>query len=267
MLFLIRPGATFLMDKPGDQRQGRTLAPRARPEIHRKVGKLLHRLSLPRGARVLDVPLGPGAMAEKLLQEGFAVWGADLDLAQSDGIDPAIGREHADLNGALPFPDQFFDLVLSLEGIEHLENPFHFLRELGRVCRPGGYLLLSTPNICNLEERLNFLVRGAFYRYIPAGEYAKHGSGFDHQNLMTWVEIRQLLDWNGFSPVGLFRDKIKWRQLAFLGPLGLLLWAFGRLQSEARREKYRWRETESGPVLFGGSTLIVLAKKEGKRAE
>ncbi|MGD9895794.1 MAG: class I SAM-dependent methyltransferase [Candidatus Methylacidiphilaceae bacterium] len=255
------------MDKPGEQPQGDPLAPRARPEIHRKVSKLLRRLVLPKSARVLDIPLGPGAMAERLRQDGFAVWGADLDLAQSDGLHPSIRRERADLNATLPFPDQFFDLVLSLEGIEHLENPFHFIREAARVCRPGGYLLLSTPNICNLEERLNFLVRGAFYRYIPAQAFAEHGSGFDHQNLMTWVEIRQLLDWNGFSTLGLFRDKIKWRQLVILGPLGLLLWGFGRLQSRTRREKYCWRETESAPVLFGGSTLIVLARKETKRAE
>ncbi len=227
----------------------------------------MRRLALPGGARALDIPLGPGAMAEELRRTGFAVSGADLDLAQSDGLHPEIRRERADLNGPLPFPDRFFDLVISLEGIEHLENPFHFLRELARVCRPGGYLLLSTPNICNLEERLNFLVRGAFYRYIPAREYRKHGSGFDHQNLMTWVEIRQLLDWNGFALLGLFRDKIKWRQLLFLSPLGLLLLGFGRLQSRARREKYRWGETESGPVLFGGSTLIALAQKEEQGAD
>ncbi|CAB4244472.1 2-polyprenyl-3-methyl-5-hydroxy-6-metoxy-1, 4-benzoquinol methylase [Methylacidimicrobium sp. AP8] len=255
------------MDKPAHPFPGRSPAPRARPEIHRKVGELVRRLNLPSGARALDAPLGPGAMAEWLRQEGFTVWGADIDLAQSDGIHPAIRRERADLNGVLPFPDRFFDLVVSLEGIEHLENPFQFLRELSRICRPGGYLLLSTPNICNLEERLNFLVRGAFYRYIPAPEYAEHGSGFDHQNLMTWIEIRQLLDWNGFAVQGLFRDKLKWRQLVFLGPLGVILWGFGRLQTRERREKYRWQETESGPVLFGGSTLIVLARREGERAQ
>ena len=254
------------MDRPGDQQQARPLAPRARPEIHRKVRKLLRRLALPSGARVLDLPLGPGAMADQLQRDGLAVWGADLDLTQSEGLHPSIRRERVDLNGILPFPDQFFDLVVSLEGIEHLENPFQFLREVARVCRPGGYLLLSTPNICNLEERLNFLVRGAFYRYISARAFSEQGSGFDHQNLMTWVEIRQLLDWNGFSLLGLFRDKIKWRQLLFLGPLGLLLWGFGRLQSRARREKYCWGETESAPVLFGGSTLIVLARKGAGRS-
>ncbi|VVM06948.1 putative S-adenosylmethionine-dependent methyltransferase/MSMEI_2290 [Methylacidimicrobium cyclopophantes] len=255
------------MAESGNERERPGLAPRARPEIHRKVKKLLRRLALPQSARVLDVPLGPGAMAEQLRRDGFSAWGADLDLAQSEGLHPSIRRERADLNGPLPFPDQFFDLVLSLEGIEHLENPFQFIREIARVCRPGGYLILSTPNICNLEERLNFLARGTFYRYIPAREFAERGSGFDHQNLMTWVEIRQLLDWNGFSTLGLFRDKIKWKQLVFLGPLGFFLWAFGRLQSRQRREKYCWGETESGPVLFGGSTLIVLAKKEAKRAQ
>jgi SAM-dependent methyltransferase len=227
------------------------------------VQKLIRDLpAVQRPRRVLDAPMGPGALAQWLLEEGFEVWGIDQELSQSEGLDSRIARLRADLNGPLPFQDRFFDLVVSLEGVEHLENPFQFFRELHRITRPGGWLILSTPNICNLEERLNFLFRGSFYRVIPREEMERFGSGFDHQNLLTFGEIKQLLSWNSFSIHGLYRDRHKIRQLVWLWPLGALVWLYGVCQPKGRKEKYAWRDSLSGPVLFGGNTLIVLARRE-----
>src|SRR5579863_6918679 len=120
--------------------------PRARPEIHRKVSQLVDQLGSARGKTALDAPMGPGAMALHLHELGYDVTGVDLELRQSDGLAPAIKREWCDLNTQLPFADAAFDLVTSLEGIEHVENHFQMARELGRVTRPGGHLIISTPN-------------------------------------------------------------------------------------------------------------------------
>ncbi|WP_174581618.1 class I SAM-dependent methyltransferase [Candidatus Methylacidithermus pantelleriae] len=242
--------------------------PRARAEIHRVVRKILEPL-LSQGliTRALDAPLGPGAMAQWLVQRGLEVWGVDRDLAQSDEADPRIIRVNGDVNEALPCPDAFFDLVVSLEGIEHLENPFQFFREVARVTRPGGWLVLSTPNICNLEERLNFLFRGCFYRVIPREERERYGSGFDHQNLLTFAEIKQLLLWHHFQPLGWYRDAQKWRQLFWLWPIGLGVWLYGVCQPAARKEKYALWDSLSGPILFGGNTLIVLARRQQPKAQ
>ncbi|TFE71259.1 class I SAM-dependent methyltransferase [Methylacidiphilum caldifontis] len=235
--------------------------PRAREEIHRVVTVLIEKLNLPLGSKVLDVPMGPGSLSVFLHRNGYKVYGADIDLNQSATIDPAIVRKRADLNQSIPFEDDFFELVVSLEGIEHLENPFQFIREIARVLRKGGYFILSTPNICNLEERLNFLFRGCFYRFIPPEEFKRNGTGFDHQNLMTWVEMKQILEWNGLEPLFLEKDKIKWRQIFFLWPIALLVWLYGKFQPLSRRKKYCMDDNESFPVIFGGSSLIIVSRK------
>jgi len=235
--------------------------PRARVEIHDKVKELVATLGPATGRKALDAPLGPGAMALHLHQRGYQVSGVDLDLAQSRQLPPAIMRHACNLNQSLPLPDNGFDLVTSLEGIEHVENQFHLLRELSRVLKPGGHLILSTPNICSLEERLNFLVRGSFYRFISRAEIEKCGSGFDHQNLINYVELRQVLDWAGFQVVRVDKDRAKLKQILFLWPLYLLVRGYVLLQSVKRKQKYLLPETASPNVLLGGNTILFLARK------
>jgi cyclopropane fatty-acyl-phospholipid synthase-like methyltransferase len=236
-------------------------APRARREIHEKVKELVASLGLGGGKRALDAPLGPGAMGLYLHQAGYEVCGLDIDLEQSRGLPPAITRKQCNLNGPLPVPDSRFDLVTSLEGIEHVENHFHLVRELSRALKPGGHLILSTPNICSLEERLNFLVRGASYRFIPRAEIERHGSGFDHQSLINYVELRQVLDWAGLRVLRVEKDRTKLNQTLFLWPVYLLIKAYVALQSRRRRQKYLLDETSAANVLLGGNTIIFVARK------
>ncbi len=235
--------------------------PRAWPQIHEKVLALIAAFGPAANKNVLDVPLGPGAMAWELHDRGYAVTGADIDVQQSSSLPPEIIRQTCNLNEQLPFPDHSFDLVTSLEGIEHVENHFLMLRELGRVIKPGGHLIISTPNICSLEARLNFLVRGTFYRFISQAEVTRRGSGFDHQNLIGYVELRQVLDWAGFQVERVEKDRIKWRQVVFLFPLWLAMKIFLQLQSTKRKAKYLLPETSANNVLLGGNTIIIQARK------
>lgn len=235
--------------------------PRAWPQIHDQVLKLVDTLGPAAGRKVLDAPLGPGAMAWDLHDRGYRVTGVDIDVQQSNGLPAEIARQTCNLNEPLAFPDNTFDLVTSLEGIEHVENHFLLLRELGRVTRPGGHLIISTPNICSLEQRINFLLRGTFYRFINRAEIEQHGSGFDHQNLISYVELRQVLDWAGFKPLRVEKDRVKWRQNFFLGPLWLFLKTYSVLQSAKRKGKYLLPETSANNVLLGGNTTIILAVK------
>ena len=236
------------------------VAPRARPEIHNKVIQILAGMGLKNG-KALDAPLGPGAMALSLSELGFAVTGVDIDLSQSGHLPPSFERIRADLNGRIPLPDSTFDLVTCLEGIEHVENHANLLRELSRLMKPGGILIVSTPNVCNVEDRLNFLLRGSHYRFISKSEMDRNGSGFDHQNLITSVELRQVIDWTGLEFLQAHSDVTKWKQLVFLAPVWLLVKFYGLLQSPRRRQKYLMDLANSNEVLVGGNTMIFVARK------
>jgi len=235
--------------------------PRAWPQIHKKVLALVNTFGSPTNKKALDIPLGPGAMAWELHDQGYAVTGADINVQQSSNLPPEIIRQTCNLNEQLPFPDNSFDLVTSLEGIEHVENHFLMLRELGRVTKSGGHLIISTPNICSVEQRLKFLINGTFYRFISRAEIEKRGSGFSHQNLIGFVELRQVLDWAGFKIERVERDRAKWRQSVFLFPLWISIKLFLKLQPARRKAKFLLSATSDDNVLLGGNTIIIQAIK------
>jgi len=128
-------------------------------------------LELFRGApagRILDVPAGHGAFAQELLRMGYD----DIDCLDIDAVsfalrDPRVRFKQHDVINPLPFPDNHFDYVFSIEGIEHFENPWSFTKELCRVLKPGGRLFISTPNTLSVDARLKYLVSGYFPRFRP----------------------------------------------------------------------------------------------------
>jgi SAM-dependent methyltransferase len=111
---------------------------------------------LPRG-RVFDLAAGSGYTSRRLKDMGFDVVAYDIFTDQFVPRDIPI--EKVDLNQRLDVPAASVDAILALEVIEHLENPRAFLREAARLLRPGGGLVLSTPNIVTLGSKLRFAFR------------------------------------------------------------------------------------------------------------
>src|SRR4030042_5380893 len=106
---------------------------------------------------ILDAPAGSGEISKKLQDAGFDVFAADI--APELFNLPGVHCEKVDLNINLPYEDEFFDYILSSNGIEHLEDQYTFVRECYRILKPHGKLLISTPNILNLKARVaNFLL-------------------------------------------------------------------------------------------------------------
>jgi ubiquinone/menaquinone biosynthesis C-methylase UbiE len=80
---------------------------------------------------------------------------------------PGLEIRRGDLNAALPYEDESFDHVVCVEGLEHIENPHQAVREFRRVVRRGGHLVVSVPNILNIEERLKWLLYGYTSHFKP----------------------------------------------------------------------------------------------------
>jgi SAM-dependent methyltransferase len=107
--------------------------------------------------KLLDFPAGSGWLRETLSGPGWEYHGADL-FTRPD----LPNFRAANLQDTFPYADESFDYVACLEGLEHIENYHHVLRECRRVLRPRGVLIVSTPNPLNVKSRLRFFWRGTF---------------------------------------------------------------------------------------------------------
>ena len=111
----------------------------------------------------LDFGAGQGYFASLLRTGGRfrRVVAADL-MPRPDGLAKDIDWLQADLNDRMAIANGSFDTVTAVEMVEHLENPRAMLRECFRILRPGGLLLLTTPNNESVRSLLNLAIRGHF---------------------------------------------------------------------------------------------------------
>lgn len=113
------------------------------------------------GERLLDIGCWAGAFLERVRQAGLYQELHGVDLV-SEGIERARARgfqaQVVDLNrDPLPFPDSHFDGVTILAVLEHLFDPYAAIREIRRVLRPGGELVIGVPNAASLSNRVRIL--------------------------------------------------------------------------------------------------------------
>ena len=239
----------------------------AHERTHRKVLEIFE--GFPSRGRLLEVPAGEGALAWQLQKRGYSVTAGDIDpyFFKVRSI-PCIPL---DLNRTFPIADAAFDFVSCIEGIEHLQDQFRFVRECHRVLRPGGRLVLSTPNILNLASRLKYLLSG-FYSLVPRpiNEFSRVPV-FDHINPLTYYQLRYILHTQGFRIAQVETDLLRrsaWG-LYFLLPL-VRLYTLRTMRKEtdidqrkANREILRLMTSRA---LLLGRTLIVVAEKRDDSA-
>lgn len=113
--------------------------------------------ALPAGARILDA--GAGQQANKRFCTHLRYVAQDFGLYDGKGDDAGLQTGTWEQNGldivcditSIPEPDDSFDAILCVEVLEHLPKPLDALRELARLLRPGGTLILTAP-FCSLTH-------------------------------------------------------------------------------------------------------------------
>ena len=255
-------------DKLTDTEAYENLQVIAHGKTHAKVLKIFS--SFPDRGRLLEIPAGEGALAWQLHKMGYDVTAGEID-PDFFKVDP-IPCIYLDLNKEFPVESEEYDFVSCIEGVEHLEDQFQFVRECHRVLKPGGTLVVSTPNILNLASRLKYLLSG-FYSLVPRpiNEFSQVPV-FDHINPVTYYQLRYMLHTNGFEITSVETDLYR-RSSVALYPL----WPLVRfhslrtmrkeadsLQREANREI---RSIMASPTILLGRTLILVARKKQDAAQ
>lgn len=190
------------------------LADELRPYLQADLDRFLYTIALvPEGkGRALEIGANPyfTTALMQMLRPGY-----QMDLVNYFGEIGLKGVQHVRWRGlsdeqrsivadyhnvnveasALPFPDNTFDLVLFCEVLEHFTtDPLHALQEISRVLKPGGQLILTTPNV-NRIGNVIAMVTGLNI-YDP---YSGHGPHGRHNREYSRHELYQLLTHAGFE--------------------------------------------------------------------
>jgi 2-polyprenyl-3-methyl-5-hydroxy-6-metoxy-1,4-benzoquinol methylase len=225
--------------------------------------------------RYLELGCGDGHMLEQLVTFGVeSVRGTTYRPTSVTEISSAIASRvdaNVNLNEPLPYDDASFDVVLSVEVIEHLEGHRNFISEAARVLKPGGSLILTTPNLHRLGSRLRFLVSGCHHtkrELMPADMPLSQLSEY-HQRCVDFPTLHYLLWASGLRVESVETSKIKWASrlgLALWGPVwfythrACLRTAEGEETIKARKDLRRWLLT---PSLLLSEQLCFRAVKTG----
>ena len=141
---------------------------------------------------------------------------------------------------SFPYEDDEFDLIIFAEIIEHLLNdPCSVFREIKRVLKPGGTLILTTPNVARLENVAR-LIAGANI-YDP---YSRYGPYWRHNREYNCHELEQLLKFEGFNPTMSFTADVHANQAQIYCSV------------EEIAQLLRSRENDLGQYIFFKATLI-----------
>ena len=219
------------------------------------------------GSWVLDAPSGEGRLTWELTQKGCRAVPLDLfpEIVQTPET-PPVG---ADLNGTLPFADESFDTVVSVEGVEHLENPWRVYREFSRVLKPSGRLIVTTPNYSNIERRVSYLIKGSAVRPPLPEECSPERiaeEGPPHLAPLSLCYWKLAGELGHFKLVKLTTVSKRKNQI-FYWPLAALIVLSSRLAKKKTYERYSMEWTQTMDLLLGGRSLLMVFEKTGPAAD
>jgi SAM-dependent methyltransferase len=137
----------------------------ADPGLHAKVMSVLNN-SVVKNSAILDLGSGEGAMSQRLFDAGYNVIALDIDKEHFKAVGPEFHQiNFNDADQVIKFAEKYkdyFDAVVGMEVIEHLENPWAYIRLLKKMVKQGGKIIVTTPNTASWLSRFYFLFTGEF---------------------------------------------------------------------------------------------------------
>ena len=144
------------------------------------------------GGVLVDIGCGTGQLWSHV-SDSFERY-VGIDCVRYDGF-PSVGEFHQSNldSGRTNLSDNFADVVAAIETIEHVENPWAFMRELVRVVKPGGYVIVTTPNQLSLLSLVTLIVKKRFASFQDV-HYPAHLTALLEIDLKRMAAAAGLLD-------------------------------------------------------------------------
>ena len=160
--------------------------------------------------KILDVACGDGRISQALIKMGHQVHGVDgdpraVEIANQIGLN----CKESNIEEVIPFEDDFFDLVLALDILEHLNNPKDFLVRVKSKLKVDGQIIISIPNHFDLRNRLRILLGKGIIHWAHRNFSDAKSWMYPHIRFYRRKELIELL-----SSVGLHVSRVQYNFMA-----------------------------------------------------
>lgn len=195
--------------------------------------------------KILDMGAGEGYFCKLLGEHIVRNYGKEpSSILKACDLFPETFRydkvqcDRIDANFNLPYEDGKFDTVTCIEVIEHIEDQFSLIREIFRIVKPGGRVIMTTPNILNINSRIQFFYSGFWLLFSPLPIFSKNPVDLGgHIHPVTCYYLSYIFHQVGFEKVNVSYDRMKrsakfWA-LMFMVPIKI---AFGVFRYGLRRK-------------------------------
>ncbi len=162
-----------------------------------------------KGERVLDIGCGNGYMLFRLIDKYNELYGIDIAPSMIKEANETVATKYlnlpnrfyfyeGNLDRRIGFESNFFDTIICLAVLEHIYDIYPLVKELYRVLKSGGHVIVEVPNIAYLKYRIKL-----FLGYLPitSSPYNWEEIGWDggHIHYFTLKKLCELLESQGFK--------------------------------------------------------------------
>ena len=162
--------------------------------------------------KILDVGCGEGVILNYLVGKSKFIYGIDISSHLIDilkkRIEKGVNLQQMNIENKTPFKDDYFDMIILTDVIEHIADLYISIKELKRILKKNGLIFIDTPNIAKLRNRLKLL----FGMFPSTGSEknnlwdTKNGNLYDggHLHYFTFSSLQLVMESFGFSLVKKF---------------------------------------------------------------